>query len=156
MEKFSAVNQRSGPITLSREWGRRPLPTADARRQRWSGRLTMTSVTRRVTLLPLRRRHACLRSPFAIGNPCYALLCSVPFRAVRAPPRFAGPDGEVCGSRSPAPSGVLLRACKTLSSARANNISSPVIALITPRPARRPRRHRDRGSPTRRPRTHRD
>lgn len=58
------------------------MPTADARRQRWSGRLPMTSVTRRVRLLPLRRRHACLRSPFAIGNPCYALLCSVPCRVV--------------------------------------------------------------------------
>jgi hypothetical protein len=53
---------------------------------------------------------------FAVRDryPCYALLCSVPFRAVRAPPRIAGPDGEVCGSRSPAPR-VFLRACKTLS-----------------------------------------
>ena len=77
---------------LSADTDEQPDPSGEwlltrARGQRWAGGLSSDGDIRDagVTLRPLRRRHACLRSPFAFrGVPCVLL------------PHLR-PDGEVCG-----------------------------------------------------------
>ena len=61
----------------SGEWGAAPASTADARGQRWAGGLSSDGDIRDagVTLRPLRRRHACLRSPFAF-RACSSPTCA--------------------------------------------------------------------------------